>query len=443
MVVIRRGRRQQTGTPGGGGEVPPLDGEVTSSAEIITVAENAANAGNSYWMRGGSYGNLTLDDGARPASTITFRTYPGEQVTFADLRFQGAANIALDGNEDNMVRSTAGGFSGGDYGLWIRGSGVTGFDIAPVPECLVMGGVGSDDVENITLQHFRLGDSTSSDETDWRCQHGVIFVAGVHNVLFEDFEISYIGADIADFDPVTGDGDANGGGFGLWWGFQNGNPDAGDFTFRRGHFHHTMNDFGQYGPNSPTALVLFEDCLFEEVTNFGDAHADVFQVFGGEQALTFEGCVFRNGTDFLFHGDVDGNTRLFSNCLIGDPGIGGANINNLTLSRDNESGPTATFEFRDCTMQNMSSLRCDSTLGASYTRANVLSNCIYPGVSSTTGINRNNFFAGGNDGLPNLLTDGGTGITGDVSGTPTYNSQGECTSHSQGWRKPGSFPWSL
>jgi hypothetical protein len=325
--------------------------------------------------------------------------------------------------------------------LWIRGTGVTGFDIPAVPECLVFVGTGGGDAENITLQNFRVGDSMSTDESDWRCQHGVVFVTGVHDITFEDFEISYVGADIADFDPVTGAGDVDGGGLGMFW-FHGGSTDYGDFTFRRGHFHHVINDCVHYGPNGASNLVLFEDCLFEEITNFGDAHADLLQIFGGSSALTYEGCVFREGTDFILHGDVSGQTRTFSNCLIGDPNSTLPNVNNFTLSRDNESGPTATFELRGCTLHYAASLRCDSTLGSSYTRANVLSDCIYRGISSTTGINRNNFFAGGNDGLPNLLVSG-TGITGDASGTPTYNSQGECTSHTQGWRKPESFPWSL
>lgn len=424
-------------------EAPPeMDGEVTSAAELIAVAENTSNAGNSYWMRGGSYGNLTLDTGARPASTITFITYPGEVVTFGETRFEGCRNITLDGNEDNMTRGTAGGYPDGDYGLWFRGNGVTGFDIPDVPEVMAILGSGSSDVQNLTLKNFRLGDDTDTDETQWRCQHGVVILPGVYDVVFEDFELSYLGADIADFDPVTGDGDAAGGGYGLWWGFQGGSTDSGNFTFRRGHFHHTMNDFMQYGPYSPTALVLFEDCLFEELTNFGDAHADLGQIFGGSQELTYDGCVFRSGTDFLWHGDVTGQPRTLNNCLLG---MSGAPINNPTLGKDNEGGIDAQWVFQDCSMEFINSLRLDATGGSSFAPSpkSKIRNSIYPGFSTITGVNRNNVFE--NDGQANVITDGGTGVTGDTTASPapTYNSQGECTNYSQGWRKPASFPWTL
>jgi hypothetical protein len=206
-----------------------------------------------------------------------------------------------------------------------------------------------------------------------------------------------------------------------------------------------MNDFGQYGPYSPTALVLFEDCLFEELTNFGDAHADMFQIFGGSQALTFDGCVFRNGTDWLMHGDVSGQPRTFNNCLIGDPNGDFPNVNNMTLSKDNEGGLDAQFIFQDCSMEYANSIRLDSTAGGSYAPSpkHKIRNSIYPGFSTITSVNRDNAFE--NDGQENIITDGGTGVSGDTaaSPTPTYNSQGECTNYSQGWRKPATFPWTL
>jgi hypothetical protein len=396
-------------------------------------------------MRGGSYGNLLLDDDARPASEISFITYPSEQVLFGDVRFEGAANLHFDGNEDNRVRAAAGPYPDGAYGLWFRGTGVTGFNIPAVPSIMIFSEVNGPTSwnENITFSNFRIGDSMSTNESNWRAQQGFEFGPYSRNIVFEDFQLSYLGADLRDFDPEDGAGDDDGGGLGSKW-FQASNTNYGNFTFRRGHFAHLFNDVFHYGPNgADPARVRIENCLVEEITNYGDAHADMFQIFGGGQRLEVEGTVFRTGTDFMFHGDASGRPRLFTNCLIGDPNGTLPNINNFTLSKDNEGGPAATFELRSCTLHYANSLRCDSTSGASYTRANVLSHNIYRGISSTTGINRNNFFAGGNEGSPNLLVTGSPGITGDVTGTPTYNSQGECTSHTQGWRKPVDFPWTL
>lgn len=426
---------------------PPeeMDGEVTSAAEIITVAENPANAGKSYWMRGGSYGAITLDSDARPSSVITFLTYPGEVVTFTTFSFAGAANLTFDGNEANMTRAAAGGFPDGDYGLRLIGTGVTGYDIPAVPNIMNF----SDNSptnwnEDLTFSHFRIGDDTDVDESNWRCQHAVEFSPGTRDVLFEDFDISYIGADLRDYEE-GGAGDENGGGTCLRW-FQTANTDYGNFTFRRGHFHHSFNDFVYYGPSgAPPARVLFDTCMFEELTNFGAAHADMCQIFGGSQRLEYTDCVFRTGTDFLWHGDVTGEPRVFTNCLFGDPNGTFPNLNNPTLSKDTEGGIDAQWIFDDCSMEYIESLRLDSTAGSSFAPSpkSKIRNCIYPGFSTVTSVNRNNVFE--NDSQVNKITGGGTGVTGDTAASPapTYDADGECTNYSQGWRMPVDYPWSL
>jgi hypothetical protein len=432
------------GSNGSSAEPPAaLDGEVTSAAEILAVAANAANAGKSYYMRGGSYGSIDFTESHRPASTITFLTYPGEQVRFTDVTFFRSRNLKFDGNSSNRTRAAAGGYPDGSYGLWLRGSGITGFDIPSATNILTFEDSGPTYTDGITFANFRIGDDASTNEANWRCQHGIVIGPWTRNLLFEDFELGYIGGDLADFDPVTGAGDVAAGGFGVQY-FGSESENSGAHTFRRGHFHHTMNDFCQYGPDDPTGLVLFEECLFEELTNFGDAHADIMQLYGtfgasGAQPITYEGCVFRNGTDFLLHGDKPGGPRTFSNCLFG---MSGKPINNPTFSKDNEGGPTG-FVIDSCSMEFINSFRCDSTAGAAFTSDCVVKNSIYPGISTITGIVRDNVWT--NSGEPNVVTDAGTGVSGDTAASPapTYNSQGECTNYSQGWRKPGTFPWTL
>ena len=437
----------------GAGSVPGLDGEVTSSAEIVTVAENEANAGNSYWMRDGAYGALTLGEDARPSSLITFTVYPGEQVTFTDVSFERCANLRFDGNEDNMVRegtgatsSTAGGgFPDGEYGLWFRGSGITGNNIPPVGNVInfVSSSSGAWN-ENLQFAHFRLGDDMAEpgvDDTPWRRQHGIVIADYSTDLLFEDFEIAYIGND------NNGEGDFDAGGYGLWWFDTSGEAETwGNYTFRRGHWHHTMNDFIQYGPkNSADGLVLFEDCLFEELYNYGAAHADFFQALGGSTQLTFQGCVFQYGSDYLLHGSNPGATRLFENCLIGNPNGASRNAHQIVLGKDADGETGASdYEWRDCTiLMDINGIRCDSTLGAATTADNVVANCIWGGAQTESGVILANYLS--SDGEPNLWVtgSGGTALAGDATGSPTFNSDGDCTSHAQGYRKSATFPWSL
>ncbi len=376
----------------GGGGVPELDGEVTTAAEIVTIANNEANAGNSYWMRGGDYGELTLTSDARPSVLITFITYPGEQVTFEDVFITSAKNLRFDGNVDNMVREPAGtsitDYFEGDYGLWFQGSGIIGNEIPSVGNCVTLAISNPPDWnENLQFQHFRLGDvqAIADDGDGWRRQHGFVICNGARDILIEDFEIAYLG-----FDQDPTEGDADGGGFGMQF-YSVSGPEAadwGDVTIRRGHFHHTMNDFIQYDPKNDDGIaeVLFEDCLFDVLVNYGLAHADFFQSVGGSTKLTFDSCVFQWGSDFLLHGDNPGATRLFNNCLIGNPNEV-TNAHQIVLGKNEDFGApsygASDYEWRNCTI--------------------------------------------------NMDTD-------DIQ---VGSADGDCTNYSQGYRKSETFPWSI
>ena len=119
------------------------------------------------------------------------------------------------------------------------------------------------------------------------------------------------------------------------------------------------------------------------------------------------------------------------------------NLHQIVLGEDGEPGAT-DYEWRNCTIHlQINGIRIDSTAGAAWTANNVISNCIYGGLQTESGVIFNN--AVSNDGLPNILWSGTTasGITGDTTSVDTYDAEGNCTNLSQGYRKSVTFPWSI
>jgi hypothetical protein len=75
---------------------PHVDGEIKTAADLLATAKSAAADGKTYYLRGGSYGNLNLSN-VRRDSLVTFVAYPGEQPSFGALTFAHSQHFRFDG----------------------------------------------------------------------------------------------------------------------------------------------------------------------------------------------------------------------------------------------------------------------------------------------------------------------------------------------------------
>lgn len=413
---------------GGSGPVAPLDGEVTSSAQILSIVANNANAGKSYYMRGGNYGDLVLDVNARPSSLITFITYPGEQVVMNSLTFNSARNIRFDGNTANRIRAANNptGLPSGQYGLRIVGNGAfTTPGSGNQQTCILFVATFAPNCEGIQMANFRAGDVANSDWTAWRWQHGIIIRSWTYDLLIEDAEIAYLGND-----GVSGDFTA--GGFGIAWQFGTGeDANAGNYTFRRIHVHHVSNDAVQYAGGGVGVETRFEQCLFAPIEFAGANHTDALQIVGATQKLTYESCVFETVSQFLLQSAGPSNPRTFHNCLFHNV------TNQLEFGKDGDNPPPGDYVIDSCTIDI--SMRTEGV----GTSNNKVRNSVYKGFYTTSGITVSNLWA--NDGIANIKDSSSTdiGLSSDIVDAPILNSNRECTNHTQGWRKPADFPWNI
>lgn len=78
--------------------LPPseVDGVLASPAALLSAATSAGSDGETFYLRGGDYGDVDLGD-VRRGAMVTFLAYPGELPSFETLSFARSQGLRFDG----------------------------------------------------------------------------------------------------------------------------------------------------------------------------------------------------------------------------------------------------------------------------------------------------------------------------------------------------------
>ena len=355
-----------------------FDGTISTLTELYNAAKGA---GNKRYQIIADLGNANFDgvNAANPSSLVTFVGDSQARVV-SSVTFRSCSNLRF---ENCTIRN---------------GVAATGGHHCEIGACRI-GGV--DDSNRIQIVGLYVGVDS-------------------HHITLEDSEICYL-------DNSADDNQ----GYAIRFVVTDAGGSAGN-VIRRNKLHHCYNDAIQYGSNGPLGVDFNTNEIYEirhHTTGGNTSHADGTQWVGiNANGIVHSDCYYHNNSQMVA-ADFGGVTNMvMRNCLL-------VNFNGpFTYGKTGENMGGWTWD--SCTLHNFwtdASGQVFHPDAATCTHSgSVIKNCIIDNLNWTPG--------GGNAGQANCIPGGGA-LSGDITTTPTYDSNWEATNVSQGYRKPAGAWW--